>query len=69
MPVKEKRDWIPIILAVFALFFSICAYAYQQDMGYLRQSITEIKLNSKDTLDKYDQLEKRVDRIEIKIGD
>ena len=65
----KKFNWRPIILAVFSLFFCVCGYAYTRDMSYLRESITEIRIDQKDNSRKYENLEKRVRELEIKMGD
>ena len=69
---KKKIDWIPVILFVFTLIFSLCGYAYTKDMGYLRESITQIRMNQEraiqETKEKYEKLESRVRTLEIKSG-
>lgn len=70
---KTKIDWMPVILFVFTFVFSLCGWAYTKDMSYLRESITHIRLSQEktatETKDKYEGLEQRVRKIEIKIGD
>lgn len=74
MPDKEKGiSWQPVILMFFTVFFCIIGYTYKQDMSYLKESITEIRLNQKDFTDKFENkhrdLEERVRSLEIKLGE
>lgn len=74
---NQKRDNIPLLLTVilfmFTIMFSICGYAYTQDMGYLRESITQIRVGQEkahvENKEKYENLETRVRKLEIKNGE
>jgi hypothetical protein len=64
---------IPVIMAIFSCFFGVVAYAYQQDMGFVREKLIEISVDHKEdraqTRSELQSMELRLRAIEIKVGD